>query len=323
MAIDAHSEGISLSPQAALNTYTLTAVDFYGSPLVYINITAPETISGLWRFAASLDGSEWPKEVPSNWGITVTGATELSAPVSLIETGLESLRNFYKTVQAMGGPRQFKRVVAALSTVFLLEDKNGTLWDPTTQAPIHPELLQKAREQYDQILAELSNNAAAAFRQASLDWERSGVDLKVVDAATRQDGSLDLEAYLSLMHLKPKATYPYGGSFRNPEAGQRTLIGFSGHGQRPEFFARDSSYRWNIWMCDGFGGTTRTTAIGCGPASFGAMLMYHYRYRGAAINGVTYNSSTPTYSINRILNHISHPVASSGNEPLINYHMGT
>lgn len=207
LAVDAHADGISLSAQATLNTYTIPAVDFYGSPLVYINITAPEEIKDLWSFAATLDGKEWPYATPSNWGITITGATELSAPVSLIETGLGSLRDFYKTVQKMGGPSQVKRIVAALSAEFLLEDKSGAYWDPTTQAKLGAKTLGYVKKRYDDLLKELSGNLPVASRQAALAWERSGPNLKMVKATTESDGTLDLMPCLS--RLEPQATYPW------------------------------------------------------------------------------------------------------------------
>lgn len=321
LAVDSQSEGITLSAQATLDTYTITAVDFYGSPLVYINITAPEEIKDPWSFAATLDGKEWPYATPSNWGITITGATELSVPVSLIETGLGSLRDFYKTVQKMGGPGQIKRIVAALSTEFLLEDKSGAYWDPTTQTRLDAKVLEYVKKRYDDLLQEILGNLPVASKQAALAWSRSGPNLKMVEAATESDGTLDLKAYLS--RLGPQATYPYTGSFYNPELGPNSLIGYTGYGQSPFYFKRPSSHDWMIWNCDGVGGNLRTKAIGCGPASFGAMVMYHYKYRNVPINGVRYDSRTPVWSMERMLHHISAPVPSHHNKPYLAYVMGS
>ncbi len=314
LAVDAHADGISLSAQATLNTYTIMAVDFYGSPLVYINITAPEAIKDPWSFAATLDGKEWPQETPSNWGITITGATELSAPVSMIETGLGSLLNYYKTLKAMGGPSQFSKIVAVLSSGFLLQDKSGYYWDPTTQAKVTPEVLAYYKKRYDELLQDVST--ARYADSIAQEWKRSGLNVSTVAPYTQPDGNLNVSAYAS--RLKPTATYRYTGSFNNPEYQKSTVLGRNGGAQYPSEYGR-SGQKWKLWNCDGFGTYSRDT-FGCGPGAFAALLDFHYTYKGRAVLGITraqYNRTT-------MLNSITQPVSGDGGgEPLLTYHLGT
>ncbi len=314
LAADAQSQGISLSAQATPNTYTITAVDFYGSPLVYINITAPEAIKDPWSFAATLDGKEWPEATPSNWGITITGATKLSAPVSMVETGLGSLRDFYKTVQNMGGPSQLKRIVAALSTVFLLEDKNGAYWDPTTQARLDAETLEYAKKRYDELIKNISvDGYADAMAQ---EWKLSGANVDTVASYVQSDGNLNVTAYAA--RLKPTAiTYKYTGSFSNPEYGRTdTVLGWNGGAQYTYLYGR--SGQWKIGNCDGFGIYNRE-AIGCGPAAFSALLDFHFWHKGRTIMFLNKTKHTRT----QFLQTISQPQSAGQGVPLLAHYMGT
>lgn len=313
LAIDAQSEGITLSVQATLNTYTIPAVDFYGSPLVYINITAPEVIKDPWSFAATLDGKEWPQETPSSWGITITGATELSAPVSMIETGLGSLLNHYKTVRAMGGPSQFSKVVAVLSSGFLLQDKSGNYWDPTTQAKVAPEVLAYYKQRYDEIMQDVSSAGYADMM--AREWKRTGLGVDAVKSYTQPDGNLDVSAYAA--RLRPTATYRYTGNFNNPEYQRDTVLGRNGGAQYPSEYGR-SGQKWQIWNCDGFGPYSRDT-FGCGPGAFAALLDFHFTYKGRTVMLSHRTKHTRT----RLYQTITQPVSSDGNEPLLTHYLGT
>ena len=187
--------GLSLQASETVYTETVSAVDIYGAPFVHIVISSPVQIDQIWQFAEDLERSGWPEpEENSAWGITIVGASEAREPISQIEFGLDTFRDIYKTVNAMGGPAQLKQVVAPLSTVFWLKDKQGTYWNIGTHEPVEEEIYTSLKEMYDDILAGLDGSGDLAPQSA---W-----------AAPQIEGSAET-GYLLSEGLAPQATYPY------------------------------------------------------------------------------------------------------------------
>ena len=240
----------------------------------------------------------------------------MSEPVSMIETGLGSLLNYYKTVKAMGGPSQFDKIVAVLSSGFLLQDKNGDYWEPTTQTRVDAETLAYYKKRYDELIKDVSvEGYADAMAQ---EWKLAGADADTIASYVQSDGKLDVTAYAT--RLKPMATvYKYTGSFSNPEYGRiDTVLGWNGGAQYTYLYGR-SGQKWKIWNCDGFGIYNRE-AIGCGPAAFAALLDYHFWYKGRTIMLLNKTKHTRT----QFLQTITQPVSNDGGgEPLLTYYMGT
>ncbi len=277
---------LSALGQNKVYTKTFTAVDIYDAPFVHINITSPKKIGNIWQFAKKLKGDEWPKGEPSAWGVTITGATEARAPVSQIEYGLDTLQDIYKTVKAMGGPGKFEKIVAPLSAVFWLEHKDGSLWSIYTHEKVSDEEYERGKAMYDEILAGLDISESDEIMEAAWTTEPA-----LSTASSSSDGSFDLTTLASTEEIadiadtfRDELIYKHRGSWTNPEATQRTLIGKGGFAQGVEYYDRPGE-RWRVGSCLGFGRPTDSEVIGCGPAAFSAMLTYHFKYRGAKVNG--------------------------------------
>ena len=277
------SYGLSLQANDKVYTETVSAVDLYGAPFVHIVITSPIQVGDIWQFAEDLERLGWPEpEEDSAWGITLVGASEAREPISQIEFGLDTFRDIYETVKAMGGPGQLKQVVAPLSTVFWLKDKKGTLWNIGTHEPVEEEIYTSLKEMYDDILAGLDGSDTLTPQSA---W-----------AAPQIEGSAEI-GYSVVEGLRPQATYPYSGNWNNPEydekkhEGTRTILGRSGYAQNGNFWGRQKDYPWKYSQCiarsDGY-----TSSLGCGPAAFGALVYYHFN-QGEKIGGKTRKMTLP------------------------------
>ena len=270
--------GDGLRAQGKVYTKTFTAVDLYDAPFVHITITSPKKIGNIWQFAKKLKRNKWPKEKASAWGVAITGATEARTPVSQTEYGLDTLQDIYKTVKAMGGPGQLKKIVAPLSTIFWLEDKKGNLWNIHTHEKVSDEAYEQAKEMYDSILEGLEIEESDALMVSA--WAATPT-LSTALASTNDDGSYDLADFAT---LSTQATYQHRGSWTNPEGGLDNLMGEGGYAQEGKYYDRPGE-TWRVGSCVGFGLYTDTDVIGCGPAAFSAMLAYHFKYKGEKVNG--------------------------------------
>ena len=124
------------------------------------------------------------------------------------------------------------------------------------------------------------------------------------------DGAYNLADFASLG--TQATTYQYSGSWKNPEAGQKTLLDEGGLAQRARYY--DRSGRWRVGTCLGFGTYTSTDEIGCGPAAFSAMLFYHFKYKGAKVSGFKYGN--PAFKLKHLL---TTPVGSQGVPRIVKY----
>jgi hypothetical protein len=318
------SEGKTFSALTTTDIHTLTSVDFYGVPFTHINITAPRPIGDPWEFASSLTGSEWAGEGDDTlWTITITGATDTRTPISQQEVGLGSFLNFYKTVKALGGPTKLKNLIAVTSTVYFLEDTSGKLCDPTTLAPVPPEVLRYARDVYDEIVA--SNTATTALASNKAAWARflESSEARSIEAATVEGGELDVRTFvqtLATFHRQPDASgYIRGAMPKIP--GSRVFFTYpSGFDQYPEDYGR-AGQKWSMYLCN-LGTLTKKDVIGCGPASFAGLLDFQFKYRQKKILGRTYDARNDFASRQGMRWALTNPVGAE-QLPLITSYMGT
>jgi len=303
-------DGLSIQSVADLHTATLTVEDFYGEPFVHVTFTSPVAINDLWTFASTLSGDEWTgDDAGSPWTITITGASTARYPQSMNGVGLETLIDFRDTIAALGGPSKLKRVVAAMSTIFLLEDTSGTYWDPNTHAPANSEWLTFLKDNYDEMMAE--NNSAELQEQLDDLWEPylegAGNDEAVLSPSlhpdlARGDGTLNLKRAAELLQASEKITPQVR---RTPTVTCEWVFGFQRcydllHGyinpwdqahsgafeQRPYFHGWKDTHKFTMNRCRG--GLNYDAPIGCAPAAF-ISLIWRLWADGEPFYGKRYN----------------------------------
>jgi hypothetical protein len=288
--------GLSLQSVSNLHMATLTVEDFYGNPFVHVTVTSPIPINELWAFAATLSGDEWEGDTEgSPWNIAITGASTASYPQSMNGVGLETLIDFRDTITAMGGSKKLKRVVAAMSTIFLLQDVSGTYWDPNNRAPVNDELFFFLKNNYDEMVS--VNNSPELQEQLAALWEPyldpASQTVAVLHPALHPDlasvsGNLNLKRAAELLREREKFAPQVR---RTPKVVCEYILGLAVcydllHGyinpwhqahsgafdQYPYFFGWQSTHVFKVPRCAPLGGVVQDALLGCGPASFISLI---------------------------------------------------
>ncbi len=324
---DKLSQGLRLFAQAAISTYTLTSVDFYGQPLAHVTLTAPRPIDDLWQFASSLTGDEWAgqgDETP--WTVTVTGATDARPLVSMEERGLGSLLDFYETLKALGGPSKFKQLVGASTVTFLLEDTSGKLWDTQTHAVADPTMLQAARQQYDEMAAANADSSVQDTLKSAWAPLLERDNIQRVQKATLADGNLNVQAFTHTLSPQYQNPSQNGWTLRSTMLklnGKEFKLSPSGFDQFPSDFSHNYG-DWRYFICPPAidRRSFPATALGCAPAALVGLLDFQFQYRGHRILNLNFDPKRPDDSRKGLRYNLTKPV---GNDklPLISTYMGT
>lgn len=305
----------SFQPQAKTYSYTIRTKDIYNRPFVNITVQSPERLDQLGNDAQFIDQVDLSDS--SQFHVVVTGATRLHTPISMIETGTGLLQDFQDTLKAMGGVENLKRIVATRSTTFALESKNGQLWDLYLQRPLSDEEFTTYKKEYDELLAGISGQQAEFGEVLEGEWDAVEDGIALAAAFRTQDGGFDSQAMAQ--SLSAAQTRLESGVF-NFRPGSPRIITVNGYAQYPGDFMRPASYNWRLTYCGWGTGVASQKAIGCGPASFAALVTHQYQF-----NSVAFNRGQLKYSedgLTPFLNHITHPIGDR-QEPLTAFYMKT
>lgn len=319
------ASGSSLTAQAEPDIYTFTTVDFYGAPFMHFTITAPRSIGDPWEFASNLTGDEWADQGDETpWTVTVTGATDARSLISIQERGLGSFLDVYETMKALGGPSNLNKIVSSSSTAFLLEDKAGKLWDTSTHEVVIPELLQAAREQYDEVVASNATAEAQAFSKAAWAPLLEEGAARDVQGTVLSNGNLDVNAFtqsFSAQYRKPNDAYNFIRGAMPKLEGKTFFTKPSGYDQDTYYYGRGYGNDWPVYGCT-LGRLIDKKSIGCGPASFAGLLDFQFKYRGKRILNRSYDSRNGSASRTGMLYALTTPVGVE-KRPMIAVYMST
>jgi hypothetical protein len=149
------AENLSVDEVKGLHIGSLSAEDVDGDPAILLVFTSPSPeIASPLAFGRKLleergekgdegdEGGEGVEPAPGETSAAVGGATT-RLQVSAAGKGLDWLVDFARAVEAAGGEDHIKRIVAASSTAFLLEDEKGQLWDVSTAERVPDEVLSE------------------------------------------------------------------------------------------------------------------------------------------------------------------------------------
>ena len=293
-ALGAHmSEGLDISTQAesTLDTYTLGAKDLKGYPFLNLTVVAPRTIgTDIYKFAKTLSGQEWAGQgEDSPWSVTITGATDVRDVFLSSNVGLDLLRDFVKTIDAMGGPGTPRDLIAVESDYFVISDAQSRLWEIGATQPLSSEAAQDLRNTYDAIYE--TNNTPEVKKQAQDAWnamrtqavQQSGS----LEVYAKPDGSFDvqmaaqsLETFDTLTVDKsyPKCYFFYCYTVYNGSIDLSRNATQNGYAQYPsDYYSAPTTVKFNTISCVLNYSKQYDKPLGCGPSAFIGLVTRKFR----------------------------------------------
>jgi hypothetical protein len=292
-----------------LHVHTVTVNDFYDQPFTNVTFATPQPVTDLWQYAASLRGSEWDvNDFDGDYFTILTGATTARDGLISVSPGLSLLSQFQQTLQALGGLRNFERIIATDLQNFVMRSKDGQLWSIEAARALTQEETDALKAMYDDILdnlntpeiaAQLRENWQDLLMQSEAQQQRYGYNL--ADFADAQ-GNLDLQQFYSFVdsrlipqvgnsqrecwlficsvvewgHIPDNRQVPIHPFVPTRWDGSAVVTNwFGGFIQEHELYFRGSGRRdFNMTYC--VSGQATQGPLGCGPSAFIGLLLRQY-----------------------------------------------